>query len=261
MKKPVGRQVRKLVYKLKLVVSTRLAFLFLFTLFYWVYYFIYQRANLQLSQVVFNFSAGVFTGAVAHVAVAKFIGPLLFGRCFCGWACWNASLFDFLPVRKPKRLLPEKYYMYKYVVLAAVLALPFLLIYAGFTFQGRSAQFKWLLIENAVIYGLGILLAFVLGDRRAFCKYLCPAGALMTITSPRSILKIEKNHLHCNRCRKCEEICPMDVPILNYISANQRVSDPECILCIECVKSCPKNCLTVGLGHKSDTTPEFGRSY
>ncbi len=243
------------------VMSTRLAFLLFFTMFYWGIHFITGKTNLQLSQVVFDIFAGVFTGAIVHVAIAKFFGPLLFGRGFCGWVCWNASLFELLPVRAAKRNIPEKYFMYKYVILIMTLAVPGALIAAGYGFRSPEAQFKWLLTENALIYLTGVGLAFLLGDHRAFCKYLCPAGALMTLTSPRSVLKIEKNHLTCNRCGRCEEACPMDVPIMSYITAGQRVSHPECILCTECIQNCPKNCLTVGIGKKSDTTPEFGKSF
>ena len=261
-----GRKVssmKKPVDKIKSVISTRLAFLIFFALYYWGFHFIFRQTNLQLSQVVFNLAAGVFAGAVVHVAVAKAFGPLLFGRGFCGWACWNAAVFDLLPIKKVKKKSPEseKYYVYKHIVLAFTLALPLVLIWLGLNFQQPLAQFKWLLIENAAIYVTGIALAFWLGDRRAFCKYVCPAGALMTMASPRSILKVEKNHLKCNKCRRCEEVCPMDVPVFNYINAGQRVNHPECILCAECVKHCPKNCLTIGIGRKSDTTPDFGRSY
>ncbi len=253
MKKPVKKSWP--------VISTRIVFLFAFALFYWGFQFAYEKTNLQLSQVVFNLAAGIFTGAVIHVASAKVIGPFLFGRGFCGWACWNASLFDILPVRKQKKRLPEKTFMYKYAVLALSLLAPLLLVAEGHGFLDKGAQFKWLVVENAGIYAVGLALAFILGDRRAFCKYLCPAGALMTVTSPRSVLKVEKNHLKCNKCRRCEEVCPMDVPVLSYISANQRVSHPECILCAECIKHCPKNCLTVGIGRKSTTTPGLSRSY
>jgi len=243
------------------VISTRLAFLLFFTLFYWGVHFISGKSNLQLSQIVFNMFAGVFTGAIIHVAMAKFFGPLLFGRGFCGWVCWNASLFELLPIRKVKKRIPEKHFMYKYVVLIIALVVPGFFIAAGYSFLSPEAQFKWLLTENVLIYLVGTVLALFLGDRRAFCKYLCPAGALMTLTSPKSVLKIEKNHLSCSRCRRCEEVCPMDVPIMEYITAGQRVSHPECILCTECVNNCPKNCLTVGIGKKSDATPEFGKSF
>jgi ferredoxin-type protein NapH len=253
MKRPLRR--------IKSVISTRLAILLVFTLFYWIIHFIIGKSNLQLSQVVFDLFAGVFTGVVVHIAIAKGFGPLLFGRGFCGWVCWNAFFFDILPVRKSKKKLPEKYLIYKYFVLVVVLLIPIPLLLAGHYFQDRNAQFKWLLIENAVIYFIGLLLAFFLGDRRAFCKYLCPAGALMTLTSTKSVLKVEKNHLKCNKCRKCEEVCPMDVPVTHYVLQGQRVNHPECILCAECVTHCPKGCLTIGIGRSAKTTPEFGRSF
>jgi polyferredoxin len=253
MKEPVNR--------IKPVLSTRLAFLMMFTVFYWGVYFLLRGTSLQLNQAVFNLAAGVFAGAVTHVAMAKIIGPLLFGRAFCGWACWNAGVFDILPVGKVKRCLPENYYVIKYPVLVAAMFLPVIFIWFGGSYQSRTFQLKSLLIQNAVIYVIGIALAWVLGDRRAFCKYLCPSAALMTFTAPLSILKIEKNHLNCSKCRRCEEVCPMDIPIVNYISNNLRVAHPECILCAECIRYCPRQCLTIGTGRKSDTTPEYGRSY
>lgn len=253
MKRPVKNQ--------KPVVSTRLAFLLMFTLFYWGFHFIYRKTNLQLSQVVFDLFAGVFTGAVVHVGIAKFFGPLLFGRCFCGWACWNASVFDILPVKKTHNKLPEKYNGLRYVIFLLVFVIPFVFIACGYYVQTPGAQFKWLLIENAAAYIIGLALAFWLGDRRAFCKYICPAGTLMAITSPKSVIKVEKNHIRCNRCRKCEIVCPMGVPVLSYISANQPVSHAECILCMECINSCSQRCLTLGIGRKTQTTTELGRSY
>ena len=242
------------------VISTRLAFLMMFTLIYWGFYFLLRGTSLQLNQVVFNLASGIFAGAVTHVAFTKIIGPLLFGRGFCGWACWNAGLFESLPSGKVKKCLPEGFYVIKYAVLIAAILLPIIFIWWGGDYKSEDFQLKSLLIINAAIYAIGAFLAWVLGDRRAFCKYLCPSGALMTLTSPLSVLKIEKNHLKCSRCLRCEEICPMDIPILQYISNNQRVAHPECILCAECVKHCPRQCLTIGTGRKSDTTPEFGRS-
>lgn len=252
--------MKRPVKKVKPVISVRLAFLFGFTLFYWVFHFYFQKTNLQVSQVVFNLSAGLFSGAVVHVAIAKFFGPLLFGRGFCSWACWNASLFEVLPVRGQRKTAKDRYHV-KYYVLVLALALPLMFLALGYSFTSREAQFKWLLAENAAIYVIGTGLAFKLGDQRAFCKYLCPAGALMTVTSPHSLLKVEKNHLKCSKCRICEQVCPMDIPVMTYISSGQRVSHPECTLCVECVNKCPKNCLIVGVGQKSDTTPQLGKSY
>lgn len=241
--------------------ETRLLFLVFFAFFYWCFHFLFGKTSLQLSQVVFDLAAGIFTGAVAHVAIAKFFGPLLFGRAFCSWVCWNAALFEFLPVKNNNKTVSEKSLNYKYISLIIVFLIPLVLIAKGYTFQSHKDQFIWLLAENGTIYVLGITLTFILKDRRAFCKYVCPAGALMTVTSTKSIIKVEKNHLTCSRCHLCDDVCPMNVPVMKYVTSNQRVSDPECILCLECVKKCPKKCLTVGIGTKSEVTPEFGQSY
>ncbi len=37
-----------------------------------------------------------------HYAVAKIFGPLIFGRGWCGFACWTAMVLDFLPYKEPK---------------------------------------------------------------------------------------------------------------------------------------------------------------
>lgn len=251
----------KPVKNLRPVIPARLAFLFAFTVFYWGFHFIFRKTSFQMSQVVFDLFAGVLSGAVTHVLMAKLLGPLLFGRSFCGWVCWNAFVFDIVPVKKKKVQINQLYFRFKYVTLAIVLILPFILLLMGYGFTSRYGQLRWLLTENAVIYLLGIWLSVWLGDRRAFCKYLCPAGALMTLTSTKSVIKVEKNHIRCSKCRKCEEACPMGVPVLDYISTGQRVSHPECILCAECVNQCPRRCLTVGIGKKSQTTPELSRSF
>ena len=43
----------------------------------------------------------VFEAATIHYAVAKIFGPLIFGRGWCGYACWTAMVLDFLPYKEP----------------------------------------------------------------------------------------------------------------------------------------------------------------
>ena len=44
--------------------------------------------NSQLEGFFFGLLAGVVQMAVIHYFIARIIGPLLFGRLWCGWACW-----------------------------------------------------------------------------------------------------------------------------------------------------------------------------
>ena len=59
--------------------------------------------NMQIEGFWYYLFSGVFEAATIHYAVAKIFGPLLFGRGWCGYACWTAMVLDFLPYKIPKR--------------------------------------------------------------------------------------------------------------------------------------------------------------
>jgi len=60
-----------------------------------------QHENMQIEGFFFYLFAGIFVAAVLHYFIAKIIGPLIFGRGYCGWGCWTARIPDFLPWKKP----------------------------------------------------------------------------------------------------------------------------------------------------------------
>ena len=62
-----------------------------------VYLGILSRENMQLEGFWYYLFLGVFEAAVIHYLVAKIAGPLLFGRGWCGYACWTAMVLDLLP--------------------------------------------------------------------------------------------------------------------------------------------------------------------
>ena len=67
-----------------------------------VYLGIICRENMQIEGFWYYLFQGVFQAAVIHYAVAKIFGPLLFGRGWCGYACWTAMVLDFLPWKRPQ---------------------------------------------------------------------------------------------------------------------------------------------------------------
>ena len=60
------------------------------------------RENMQIEGFWYYLFLGVFEAATIHYVVAKIFGPLLFGRGWCGYACWTAMVLDFLPYKKPQ---------------------------------------------------------------------------------------------------------------------------------------------------------------
>ena len=60
------------------------------------------QENMQIEGFWYYLLTGTFEAATIHYAVAKIFGPLVFGRGWCGYACWTAMVLDFLPRKAPQ---------------------------------------------------------------------------------------------------------------------------------------------------------------
>jgi len=204
--------------------------------------------NMQLEGLFFFLCTGVFSGAIIHYSIAKLFGPLIFGRGFCGWACWTAMVIDLLPYDKSKGWVPGPWKWMRYAHFALSLGLVAALVFL-FGYRPQSlAPLWWMLTGNLLYYASAIPLAFLLKDNRAFCKYLCPVPVLMKLGSRFALLKISGANGNCNQCMACVKVCPMDIRIPDYIMAGQRILSTECILCNTCVSACPTNTLSSSWG-------------
>lgn len=198
-------------------------------------------------------------GSVEHFMVLRqipffmmgffaFIGGIL-GRAVCGWFCpvgWFQELLYKIPTRKWQlRFKPLRYL--KYVILVTlVLLIPFITGDPWFSkvcfigtieggiplatydkdIQGLIGTFFY--TKLAMTVGLIVLFIFV---QRAFCRYLCPLGAIYSLFNKVSFFRLEVEHT-CTHCNRCQQSCPMDLKV--YENANS----PECIRCLECT-ACP----------------------
>lgn len=96
--------------------------------------------NMQIEGFWYYLFIGIFEAATI---VAKIFGPLIFGRGWCGYACWTAMVLDFLPYKVPQ-------------------------------YPRKKIMFWAFIIGNLLYYTVGIYLAFLFKDNRAFCKCICP---------------------------------------------------------------------------------------
>lgn len=209
-----------------------------------------DRQNSQLEGAIFELLTGVIQMGVIHYMIAKIFGPLLFGRMWCGWACWTVMVLDLLPFKRPAGRLPGRWGWLRYLHFGLSVSLVLFLVYAvGFRdgVKGSTAV-SWFIIGNLLYYAVGIVLAYTLKDNRAFCKYVCPVSVPLKITSRFSVIKIGQGAGQCNDCDACEKMCPMDVRISDYILNNQRVLSTECSLCQTCITVCAQDALKLSFG-------------
>ena len=205
-----------------------------------VYLGVICRENMQIEGFWYYLFSGVFEAAVIHYAVAKIFGPLLFGRGWCGYACWTAMVLDLLPYKEPQQPEKKRLGWIRYALFAGSL----LFVGALFVFDvAGKEQILWIsfLAGNALYYAVGIALAFAFRDNRAFCKYICPVTVFLKPTSYFSLLRVKCDEEKCVSCGKCRKVCPMNVnPSAN---SRKRENATECILCLRCVEECPKKAL------------------
>lgn len=204
-----------------------------------VYLGLLCNENMQIEGFWYYLFLGVFEAATIHYAVAKIFGPLLFGRGWCGYACWTAMILDLLPYEQPEAERKNIGFL-RYIVFT----LSLLFVGALFLFHvpNLSRVMFWsFIVGNLLYYAVGIALAVAFRDNRAFCKYVCPITVFLKPMSYFSYLRVKVDGEKCVSCGKCRKICPMNVDMTD--NSRKRKNGTECILCLKCVDECPRKAL------------------
>ena len=175
---------------------------------------------------------------------------VVYRRSFCGTLCPLGTLqgiFGALgrklfgrPRQVPRRADSVARYL-KYVILV---------VFAVWTWQAAELVLRpydpwaaWAHLTSGELFssfavGFFVLVVSLAGSlfyERFFCKYLCPAGALLALLSKVSVLGIRRDEHACTSCGKCDTACMMNVAV----SSAEVVTSSECISCNECVNACP----------------------
>ena len=74
---------------------------------------------------------------------------------------------------------------------------------------------------------------------RAFCRFLCPLGAIYGLFSKVAVIGVRVEANKCIDCGRCIRHCKMDI---------RKVGDHECIHCTECIDACPTGAITFRAG-------------
>lgn len=183
--------------------------------------------------------------------IAVVILTFVLGRAFCGYICplgTIQSLFTKLGKNlnikqvKVNKNVDKVLRFAKYIVLFIVLFTTYkageLVIraydpWAAFMHLNSGAE-----IFEEFLVGLIILIVIFISSlfiERAWCRYFCPLGATLAITSPLRIFKIKRNTSTCINCKACTRNCPMGLDV----HSEESVSSTECISCGDCITSCP----------------------
>ncbi|ABR56414.1 4Fe-4S ferredoxin iron-sulfur binding domain protein [Methanococcus aeolicus Nankai-3] len=228
----------------KLIPTIRRIILFLIGIYLLVYVGFIRTENMQMEGFFFYLFGGIFAGSTIHYLIAKIFGPIIFGRGFCGWACWIVMIFELLPYKKSRGRI-KNLGIVKYIVLFLSFGIVLYFWNRGYTiYNYPEREILWFVVGLLLYYLSGIILAFAFNDNRAFCKYLCPIPPIQNILGRFSLIKMSIDKDKCVDCGLCEKNCPMDIKLLDYKNENKRILSTECILCSTCSSVCPKHAIS-----------------
>jgi polyferredoxin len=197
---------------------------------------------------------------------------VMYRKSFCSWICpvgtisewlWQTGRTLFKRSLTPPRWLDVPLRGLKYILLSlfvyVVVAMPVPEIRAFLTGPyGLVADVKMLdffrHMGQATAIFLVALLALSLVVKNAWCRYLCPYGALMGLVALVSPTRIVRNADACIDCAKCAKACPAGLPVDVLAS----VKSAECTACMSCVAVCPAEGaldLTFGLRRRTPVPP------
>jgi polyferredoxin len=221
--------------------NARILIQFFVGLYMLVYLGILHKENMQIEGFFYYVTIGVFEAAAIHYLVAKIAGPVIFGRGWCGYACWTAMILDLLPYKIPERPRIKKLGLLRIAIFVISLAY-FCIVYIFHRETIENIMHFSFIAGNIIYYGVGITFAFLFRDNRAFCKYFCPITVFLKPASYFALLRIKVNREKCVSCYKCRKVCPMNVDMLN--NKYSRKNGTECIQCLKCSMECPQKALS-----------------
>jgi ferredoxin len=210
----------------------------------------------------------VFSGTMGLFFVS--LGTaLLFKRSFCGNVCPLGALQDGFGFAGRAALGPKRFVvparidrllrLAKYAVLGLAVGMAWLTgtlwIQTFDPWPAYAHVFNPAELLPGYAIGLGVLgvslvLSFVY--ERAFCKYLCPMGAMTALAGLASPFRIRRDAAACVDCGRCDAVCPANI----RVSAAASVVHAECFSCAECAAACPApKALDAGFGGKFRIPP------
>ena len=181
---------------------------------------------------------------------------VLVGRFFCGFFCSFGAVQDLLWLgsHRLRALFPGKrnlkkadriFRFAKYAVLFYFI----IFIWSGVTAVKTAGPWQvfgqyvsfghWPGLKPLLSVGGVLLLLIFIGSlfvQRFFCRNFCPMGAIYSLISQTSFLKIDKPREECGKCHLCTSKCTMGMDL----TKKDRIAGGECISCQKCVSWCPK---------------------
>jgi ferredoxin-type protein NapH len=211
---------------------------------------------------------------ISSMVVLWLVATLVLGRGFCSWGCFYGGWDDGFSRVKKRASVKKINEIWKWMPFAVLImvsltaALTLVPTYCDWIcpFKAVTEFEKVTSVESATkaavfvsLFG-GLVVALpIMTKKRTQCSFLCPLGAVNTLSNKVTPFTVRIDKASCNECFKCVEVCPLFAISRDDVK-NGSVS-VFCSKCGKCVDACNKNAIHFGIkGVPSGTMKNFSRN-
>ncbi|GHI00243.1 4Fe-4S binding protein [Neobacillus kokaensis] len=178
---------------------------------------------------------------------------IIFRKSFCSWFCPVGTISEmtaWLGRKMLKRnfeiptwlvwLLTPLKYLLLYFFISMIISMP---VFQASAFledpYNKVSDVKMMLfflnIGGFALKFILVLFVLSLFFRNFWCRFLCPYGAMIGLSSIFRVTKVYRNEDTCTNCEMCTKVCPQRIKV----HTKKAVVSPNCNACMSCVEACP----------------------
>lgn len=211
---------------------------------------------------------------IASMVVLWFVATIVIGRGFCSWGCFYGGWDDGFSRFGKKPVMKKLSETWKWMPFAALIlvsltaALTLVPTYCDWIcpFKAVTEFEKVTSVESAAKAGVfislfaGLVVVLpVMSKKRTQCSFLCPLGAVNTLSNKVTPFTVRVVKERCTECFKCVEVCPL------FAITRKDIKEGNisifCSKCGKCIDACSKNAIEYGIkGVPAGTMRNFPRN-
>jgi len=211
---------------------------------------------------------------ISSMIVLWLVATLVLGRGFCSWGCFYGGWDDGFSRMRKKPLIRNINEIWRWmpfavlIMVALTAALAMMPTYCAWICPFKAVtEFEQVTsVESAAKAGIflslfiGLVVVLpVMTKRRTQCSFLCPLGAVNSLSNKITPFTVKIDKEACTECFKCVEVCPI------FALTKDDIKDGKvsmlCSKCGKCVDVCSKNAIHYSIkGLPSGTMKNFSRN-
>jgi polyferredoxin len=220
---------------------------------------------------------GSIIGGFANISsmlVLWLTATLVLGRGFCSWGCFYGGWDDGFSRLRKKPVIKKLSDYWKWMPFAVLLmvaltaALTLIPTYCDWICPFKAVtEFEQVTnVESAAkagvfisLFGGLVVVLPAITKKRTQCSFLCPLGAVNTISNKITPFTIKIDKKACSECLNCVEVCPLYALTPEGIKSGS--VSVFCSKCGKCVDACSKKAIHFGIrGIPAGTMKNFSRN-